>query len=92
MERCTKAGFAIVLRRLQIEHIGPAHLEDEVRVRTWVSDPRRSMITRHYVLSRSGSGKPVALVRTLYVWIDLETGRPVRVPDAFLADFAPNFA
>jgi acyl-CoA thioesterase FadM len=50
------------------------------------------MITRHYVLSRSGSGKPVALVRTLYVWIDLETGRPVRVPDAFLADFAPNFA
>lgn len=92
MERCTKAGFAIVLRRLQIEHIGPAHLEDEIRVRTWVSDPRRSMITRHYVLSRSGSGKPVALVRTLYVWIDLETGRPVRVPDAFLADFAPNFA
>jgi acyl-CoA thioesterase FadM len=25
-----------------------------------------------------------------WVWIDLATGRPLRIPDVFTADFAPN--
>ncbi len=92
MTRCSAAGFAIVLRRSELEIGDALGLDDEVRIETWVSDPRRSMATRHYLLERRADGEPVARFRTLYVWVDLETGRPVRIPEAFLESFAPNFS
>lgn len=92
MSRCTASGFAIILRRLTIEYTGSARLEDEVRVRTWASDVRRSMATRHYLLSLVATGEEIARLRSLYVWVGLESARPIRIPEAFLEDFAPNFA
>lgn len=91
LSRCMEHGFAIVLRRNQITYGAPLALEDEVTVRTWFSDPRRSMATRHYELLRS-DGEVVARLRSLYVWVDLERGRPIRIPEGFLADFSPNLA
>ena len=92
MSRCTASGFAIILRRLTIEYTGSARLEDDVRVRTWASDVRRSMATRHYQLSLVSTGMEVARLRSLYVWVGLERARPIRIPESFLEDFAPNFA
>ena len=92
MSRCTASGFAIILRRLRIEYTGVARLGDEIRVRTWASDVRRSMATRHYLLSLASTGKEIARLRSLYVWVGLESARPIRVPESFLEDFAPNFA
>jgi acyl-CoA thioesterase FadM len=28
--------------------------------------------------------------RTLWVWIDLQTRRPIRIPPEFIESFAPN--
>ncbi len=89
MSRCTAAGFGIVLRSHRIVFGGPVTIEDTIRIATWVRDPRRSMATRRYVLTRHGD--LVADLSSLYVWVDLDSGRPIRIPEDFLADFSPNF-
>jgi len=92
MTRSAGEGFAIVLRTMEAEIGAPAGLDDDLRIDTFVSHPRRSMITRHYLVCRVRDGTRVCRFRSLYVWADLETNRPIRVPERFLADFGPNFA
>jgi acyl-CoA thioester hydrolase len=92
LARCHEAGFAIIVRRHQIAYRKPAVLDDELEVSTWVSDPRRSSAFRHYRITRMADGECLARVRTRYVWIDLGTRHPIRIPPGFMDDFAPNIA
>jgi len=92
MARMQAEGFASVVRRHRIEYQQPAVLDDELELATWLSDVKRATAVRHYTVTRVSDGALLARARTLWVWVDLETGRPIRVPGAFLADFAPNIA
>ncbi|MCS7060067.1 MAG: thioesterase family protein [Anaerolineae bacterium] len=88
--RMTAEGFGMVLRRHQIEYLQPAVLGDEIEIATWVYDVKRASATRHYVLTRVSDGALLARVNTTAAWIDLASGRPIRIPTHFMADFAPN--
>jgi acyl-CoA thioester hydrolase len=88
LARMQAEGFAIVARRHQIEYRQPAVLDDELELATWVSDVKRASAVRHYTITRDST--LLAQARTRWVWADAKTGRPVRIPDAFLADFTPN--
>ena len=90
VDRMTSAGFAIILRRHQIEYLQPARRDDELEIATWASDVKRSSATRHYTISRVSDGALLAQIHTLGVWIDLATGRPIRIPADFIQNFAPN--
>lgn len=90
MAKIKEAGFAIIARQQRMEYLQPALLDDEIEVATWVSDLKRVMATRHYTLNRIGDGALLARARVLWVWVDLQTMRPIRVPQHFIADFAPN--
>ena len=92
MSRMQAEGFAIVARRHRIEYRQPAALDDELELATWISDVKRATAIRHYTVTRVGDGALLARARTLWVWVDQKTGRPIRIPGAFLADFAPNIA
>jgi len=92
MSRVQAEGFAIVARRHRIEYRQPAVLDDELELATWLSDVKRATVVRHYTVTRVSDGALLARARTLWVWVDLKTGRPIRIPDAFLAGFAPNIA
>jgi acyl-CoA thioester hydrolase len=89
-ERMAAQSFAIILRRHQIENPASAALDDEVEFATWASDVKRVMSTRHYTIRRVTDGTLLTRVDTLGVWVDLTSGRPIRIPPDFLADFAPN--
>ena len=89
-ERMAAQGFAIILRRHQIENLATAALDDELEIATWASDVRRVSATRHYTIRRAADGTLLTRVDTLGVWVDLTSGRPIRIPADFLADFAPN--
>ena len=65
-------------------------LGDELEISTWASGVRRSTATRHYCIRRVSDGAEIARVDTLGVWVDLESGRPIRIPTGFMEDFAPN--
>jgi acyl-CoA thioester hydrolase len=90
LERMWAEGFAIIARRHQIEYRQPAVLGDELELATWVSDVRRATATRHYTITRLGDGELLARAHTLWVWVDIETGRPIRIPAGFMPDFSPN--
>jgi acyl-CoA thioester hydrolase len=89
-ERMAAQGFAILLRRHQIENLASAALDDELEIATWASDVKRVTSTRHYTIRRVTDGTLLTRVDTLGVWVDLTSGRPIRIPPDFLADFAPN--
>ncbi|MFB0536744.1 MAG: YbgC/FadM family acyl-CoA thioesterase [Anaerolineae bacterium] len=90
MSRMQAEGFASVVRRHRIEYRQPAVLDDELELATWASDVKRTTAVRHYTVTRVSDGALLARARTLWVWVDLKTGRPIRIPQTFLADFAPN--
>ncbi len=91
MERCTEAGFSMVLRRHEIEYGRLPRLGDRLTVSTYASDLARASAVRHYLIDHQ-DGTAAARFRSHYVWVDPATMRPIRVPEGFLGDFAANFA
>jgi acyl-CoA thioester hydrolase len=89
-KRMAEAGFAIFLRKHQIQYLQPALLGDELELSTWAYDVKRSTATRHYAIRRAGDGALLAQVHSLGVWVELASGRPIRIPADLMADFAPN--
>jgi acyl-CoA thioesterase FadM len=61
-----------------------------LEVATWVSDVRRTNAVRHSSLTRLDDGGLVARAHSYYAWVDIATGRPIRIPAQFLQDFAAN--
>jgi len=90
LERMTAEGFAVLVRRHRVEYLQQAVLGDELEVATWASDVRRTNALRHFLVTRLADGALVTRAQTFYAWVDLATGRPIRIPASFLADFAPN--
>ncbi len=85
-----QGGFAIVARRYRIEYRGQALLDDELEVATWISDVKRATAVRHYSIRRASDAQLLTRAWALWVWVDVKTGRPVRIPQSFAADFAEN--
>ncbi|MBI5879427.1 MAG: acyl-CoA thioesterase [Chloroflexi bacterium] len=92
LARMMKHGFGIVARRHQIEYREAATLGDEIDVQTWVSDVKRVSADRHYLIRRAADGVVLTRVRSHFAWVDLASGRPIRIPPQFLNDFAANIA
>ncbi len=90
MARCAAEGFAIVARRHRIEYREPALMDDELALATWISEVRRSCAVRQYCLTRPRDGAVIARAHTQWVWVDISSGRPMRVPDAIWREFADN--
>ena len=88
--RMQAEGFAVVACRHRIEYRQPAVLGDELELATWVSDVGRATGVRHGTVRRVSDGALLARARAVWVCVDARTWRPIRIPGAFLADFAPN--
>lgn len=89
-ERMIANGFAIFLRRNQIQYLQPALQDDVLEIATWVSNIRRSTATRHYEITRLRDNSTIARVNAFSVWVNMSKGKPIRIPPKFLADFRPN--
>jgi acyl-CoA thioester hydrolase len=92
VEEYIRRGVGIVTRGHRIRYLQPALLDDELEIRTWLYGIRRFSGVRHSEITRVSDGALLAQVATHWIWVDLSSGRPLRVPDALLANFAPNIA
>jgi len=90
LQRMEAAGFAILPRTHRIEYLQPAVFGDELEIATWAFDLKRATGTRHYLITRVADGARLARVNSLYVWVDRATLKPMRIPPAVIANFAPN--
>ncbi len=89
--RYTRDGRIWIIRRTRLERLMPVGGGDTVEVETRVVDFRRARSLRRYIVRREA--RAVAEATTDWVYCDLRTGRPVRIPEelerAFMNGAAP---
>ncbi len=83
-------GHAWVVREMTVRYLAPLTHGDRVRARTWVSDFRRIYSHREYDLRRAADDRPVVRARAKWVYVTLDTMRPVRIPAEFESAFQPT--
>src|SRR3989442_8378827 len=66
---------------------GPAGAGERLAIRTWVEASRRVRSHRRYAV-HGADGTPVLEALTDWVYVDVESGRPRRVPGEFETAFA----
>ncbi len=83
-----QAEVGWVARRHEIDYFAPSFLDDELCVRTWVGKLEGLSFERHTEILRTGEEKPLARLRTIWIPIHPQTGRPRRVSAEVRAIFA----
>jgi 4-hydroxybenzoyl-CoA thioesterase len=84
----SRVGFPTV--DVRAEFRAPFVYGDEVEVEVFVSRVGRSSATFEYRLRRPGEGEPRALATLVKVAMDLDTRRPVPVPEPLRRAFADS--
>ncbi len=87
MERYSEIGASWVVRSHHIEYLRPAYERDTLHVHTWVEGMEATSSVRRYLFWRERDRAPVARAETLWVFVDLNTGRPRAIPDELRGDF-----
>jgi acyl-CoA thioester hydrolase len=92
LARSEAAGFAAIAREHHIEYRQPAVLDDDLEIATWAAPDGRATAYRYTAIERARDGELLAQARTRWVWVDLQTRRPIRIPEEFIADFRANLS
>jgi acyl-CoA thioester hydrolase len=74
-------------REHRIEYLAPAHLGDEIEVRTWIADSKRVRAQRKYEFVRKADGRVIVRGETQWIFVDLTIGRPIPIPAEIQALF-----
>ena len=87
-QRYVDFGASWFARRQTIEYLSPSFEGDQLVIRTGVVDWKNIRSTRKYRFMRIGDEKVIAEAETLWVFVNLSTGKPTRLPkevtDAFI--------
>jgi len=87
-QRYIDFGASWFARKHTIEYLAPSFEGDQLVLRTGVSDWYSIRSTRMYRFVRVSDGKVIARAETLWVFVNLSTGKPARLPkevaDAFV--------
>lgn len=84
-----QAVIGWVVLRHEIDYRSPASLGDEVLLRTWVGKASRLKFERFTEIRRKIDNKQLlAQARTLWVPVDVRTGKPMRVSAGLRAQFS----
>jgi len=88
LERCVALRRGMAALRTEIDYERAALAGDRVRVVTWIEDcDGRLRCTRHFVVSRVADDTVLARAVTIYVCLNLDTGRATRMPPEFTAAY-----
>lgn len=81
-------GAAFVVRRHEIDYLLPAYLGEALVVQTWLETMETVRSVRHYQIVRKNDGKTLVQGKTLWVYIDLKTGRPKPIPEDMIRRYS----
>ena len=83
-----RRGQSFVVRRHELDYLRPVHVGDELVVETRVVAMRTVSADRETLVLHAGSGVRVAQARSLWAFVDLAAGKPIRIPADLRALFA----
>ncbi|MBU1228922.1 MAG: acyl-CoA thioesterase [Proteobacteria bacterium] len=81
MQRYAEAGMGWVVRTHTITYKRPAFLGEAITACTWIAGFSPRMSPRKYLFWRAADKCVLAEAETMWVFVDLATGRPTKVPD-----------
>ena len=87
MERYLGIGAAWVVRSHFIEYLRPAFAGDRIEIFTWAASLALREVSRRYLFRRAGDRPVLARAETKWVYVDIKSGRPKRIPEELLASF-----
>lgn len=83
---------AMVIHRIEMEYLRPAHLGDAIRIGTWiVHSDGRLRLRRRFQVVRITDQVTLLQGETLFVCADLTTGKPARMPREFVEGYGAVF-
>lgn len=77
-----ETGQAFVVARHEIDYVRPAFPGTTLSVETWVERQRATMSMRQTRV-KDAAGEVLCRARTVWVFVDVEAGKPVRLPKGF---------
>jgi acyl-CoA thioester hydrolase len=84
---------AMVVRRHELDYLAASFSGETVVVATWISsNDGRLRVERRYQVVRAQDGKTLLRGRSIWVCIDLASGRPRRMPAEFTQRYAVSRA
>lgn len=79
-----RIGVGCVVWRHEFDYVGQVMPDEEIALATWIAESdQRVRLTRAFEMRRLND-QPVFRGRTTFVTIDMNTGRPARMPRAFI--------
>jgi acyl-CoA thioester hydrolase len=87
MARYLEIGAAWVVRSHFIEYLRPAFAGDQIELFTWAASLALRKVSRKYLFRRTGDKRVLARAETKWVYVDIKSGHPKRVPEDLLASF-----
>ena len=87
LERYLASGASWYVKSHFIEYLRPAELGDTLLACTWVSAMDERSSPRHTLFLRESDRQIVARAETLWIYVSLKTGRPLRIADDVRAAF-----
>jgi acyl-CoA thioester hydrolase len=76
------AGGMWLIRRSTLDLVDPVRGDERLAIATWVEDFRRVRSHRRYTI-HGGDGRRCVEARTDWVYVDVASGRPRRIPPEF---------
>ncbi len=88
MEKFLADGACFVVRRHEIDYLAPAFINENLIVETWLKEVRGTRTSRVYAIRRASDQKILIKAETLWVYINLQTGKPTEIPEELAEAFA----
>ena len=83
------ANRGMVVRRHDLEYLGASHEGDRILVATWITgNDGKIRLRRRFQMVDAATGKTLLRGFTDFVCINIETGRPTRMPENYIATYA----
>jgi acyl-CoA thioester hydrolase len=84
LAQCLSKRRGMAAQRIEIDYLRAALRGDRIQAATWiVSADGRLRAERRFQIKRMADGATLARARIDYVCINLDSGRPVRMPELF---------
>jgi acyl-CoA thioester hydrolase len=83
-----RIGVGCVVWRHEFDYLAAALEGEDVLIATWIAEiDNRIRLTRAFEMRRRGDGAVLFRGRTLFVTIDMASGRPARMPKEFIEGY-----
>ena len=85
-----KEGIGMPVLDMQVKYHGPARYDDLLTINLTISEEPRARIRFEYEI-RNDSGKVINTGMTTLAFMNMASGRPVKIPEAMLKLLKPHF-